>query len=920
MLAMVLAVCGWTTALNLGIHLWLGRAPGPAKSQDGGAATSGDTQSRRDAESLAHGADTERPEDRPPGSRSRRLTSPADLAPTLRRAESNDATTPAVADSDLPPELIAEVSRPPRSHALDEPVIQQAQFDSSDVPNDRSVQEPTRRASAPAMSGAAPMASGARNGRRRPLQVIATDPPLLVLSETQPPAQDDGPKQEPEKAFEQTPRQEPAKNGAANVQDPMGSDSSVSAPSSLLGQLGRAQERATQSAAPAASGVDASSQTSAIDTTQLARQSNSAGSISGVRRSPVSVQPVVRGYQQQQIYGQYQGAHFVPVRYDFDSILSNVDPGLIDNLIIISGPYGVKYGPGLAFIDVVAAPTPRSDCIEWHSRTNLLYQTNGNQLYGRETISGGGPDYGMRVSYGHKIGNDYEAGNDNMIPASYSVRDVDIAVGLDLSENSSLEIEYLSQDLNDTEYAGLIFDADFRKTDGWFLRYTCKDELSCAQWQVDAWINRTHFQGDNLNPSKQFFYRNNIYFSARGTSFFPDVAFVGYTEAEVTNAGFRIAPTWGEDDGVQITAGLDLHYIEYQLDELDDFTDNTLQFSLTGFDSYPVLPSKSVDPGLFVELKAPVNDQLKLAAGARVDWMHTEADGRHRVIAPDFTRPLIFGLDEMPRDTFEEFFETGLTKNDVLAAAFVSADYEVAECLDLRLGFGHGQRPPSLTERYAYFPFLTVIQDATNAPLGTPNLDPERASQFDLALIGDYDATRFRIAGFCSLVQDFISFDFFTFASAPDVPVLVFANTDATLAGFEFSAEHDLACQWTTFANVSLVDGRDRRRDRPLPSISPFESRLGIRWHDPENKHYGVEFSARIVENQDRLATELGEGPTPGFTVYDLKAYWQVNDQLRLTAGIDNLTNKNYLEHLSVHDPRVLEPGFNLYTAIQLDY
>jgi len=34
----------------------------------------------------------------------------------------------------------------------------------------------------------------------------------------------------------------------------------------------------------------------------------------------------------------YQGANFLPVRYDLDSMLSSIDPGLLDNLIIIPGP------------------------------------------------------------------------------------------------------------------------------------------------------------------------------------------------------------------------------------------------------------------------------------------------------------------------------------------------------------------------------------------------------------------------------------------------------------------------------------------------------------------------------------------------------------------------------------------------------
>jgi len=39
-----------------------------------------------------------------------------------------------------------------------------------------------------------------------------------------------------------------------------------------------------------------------------------------------------------------------------------------------------------------------------------------------------------------------------------------------------------------------------------------------------------------------------------------------------------------------------------------------------------------------------------------------------------------------------------------------------------------------------------------------------------------------------------------------------------------------------------------------------------------------------------------------------------------VTAGIDNLGDKNYLEHLSVGLPGVLEPGISFYVATQFDY
>ncbi|MFN0016996.1 MAG: TonB-dependent receptor [Pirellulaceae bacterium] len=698
-----------------------------------------------------------------------------------------------------------------------------------------------------------------------------------------------------------------------------GADSPITAPSSLLSQLSRAQERAAQSAAPSTSAIDVREQSSAIEVTQYVKQSSAATSISGVRRSPLSIQPVIRGYSQSQIYGQFQGGQFVPARIDFDSMLGSIDPGIIDNMIIVPGPYGLKYGPGLAYIDIVATPTPRYDVAEFHSRTNILTQSNGGQFYIREAVTGGGPDYGLRVSVGQKVGSDYRGGDNSLIPASYNARDVDIAWGRDIGENSQFEIEFLTQDLVDTEFAGLVFDANFRKTDALFLTFNFDDPYT-ANWLFQAWINRTVYSGDNLRPSKQIFYRNSFIFNSQGATTYPPASFTGFTNGDVTNAGFRLAPTWGEEGEEQFTFGVDFHYVGGGIDEFDLFQDKTLQISTTGYDNFPVPPATQYDPGFFMEWKKPINDDLTVAAGARYDLVTSDADGTHRAVAPDGTVPPIIGLNSQIYGSYEELMGTPFFGRRSLLAAYVSADMKLNEDLNLRAGFGHGERAPNATELYAYLPFLTVLQTPENAPLGNSLLKAEKASQFDLSLQGNYETVRYQVSGFASMIHDYITQDYYSFPTSPTVRTFRYFNTEAVLAGFEAAGEKDVTENLSGFFNMSYVYGQDIIRDQPLASIFPFQSRFGIRIHDPERQYLGLEFSARLVAPQNRVYATLLEPTTPGFSTFDLRAYWQANENLRLTGGVENFTNTAYIEHLNVHNPPVLEPGANIYVAVQTTY
>ena len=253
-------------------------------------------------------------------------------------------------------------------------------------------------------------------------------------------------------------------------------------------------------------------------------------------------------------------------------------------------------------------------------------------------------------------------------------------------------------------------------------------------------------------------------------------------------------------------------------------------------------------------------------------------------------------------------------------SGFLTADQELDEHRELRLGFGHGQRPPSLTERYAYVPFLTVLQYAQNAPFGNPDLKPEQASQFDVALTGNYDDVRYRGAAFATLVDNFISYRYRPAPTNPAAEYLTFMNITAFLTGFELAGDFDLNEWWSPFADLSYLYGNNLDADEPLAGIYPLKSRVGLRFHEPESNRYGLELSVRMVGEQSRVARSLFEPTTPGFTVFQVRGHWQVTDRLLCTSGIENLTGRNYIEPFSVHVPPVFEPGFNFYLSMQLDY
>jgi len=55
---------------------------------------------------------------------------------------------------------------------------------------------------------------------------------------------------------------------------------------------------------------------------------------------------------------------------------------------------------------------------------------------------------------------------------------------------------------------------------------------------------------------------------------------------------------------------------------------------------------------------------------------------------------------------------------------------------------------------------------------------------------------------------------------------------------------------------------------------------------------------ARVVTGQESVAVSLNEVTTPGFTVFDIRGFWRARENWLLTAGVENVGDIQYGEHL----------------------
>ncbi len=659
------------------------------------------------------------------------------------------------------------------------------------------------------------------------------------------------------------------------------------------------------------------------------------------RRTPIVNDPRVRGSRIGQLAA--SGSYWVPAREDLDTMLSKIDARAIDTITTIRGPYSAQYGPGFDFIDVQLLPAPRyasGNFVE--GMTSADYQTNGQQFYGRQVISGGNARQGYRVGYGHRTGNDYQSGDGTDIPSSYKSRDLEVAYGLDLTNDRHVNVSYLRLDQTDVEFPGYAFDIDYLVTDAVDLDYVIEDQLAFDRLALDLWYNRTRFNGDAQRDGKR-----------RQFPIFNFFNLTAFTDVDSTSTGYRLASTWGDDDSANLTAGTDFRYLRQELNEI-----SSGRIGLTIFNdaNSPVPKSQSPNPGLFTELQVPLDERWTVTAGARADYVAPS------VIADPASLQAL-GLQQPQSSLAEILGSDDFDQEFGLWAAYLSGAYEIDPHWTATIASGHAEQAPTMTELYAAQTFMFVLQNGQNTVTGDPRLDAQRLWQVDIGLQCEYDRFRAGANGFHAWIHDYITFENMSIFHGPpagqvEQENLKYVNTDlATLTGAELFMEYDWTPRLTPFATLSYVEGRDRTRngdfatrentsvqaservyglargtfsgiagaaEEPLPSIVPLESRLGIRWHQPcPQPRWELEFQARVVAGQDRVATSLLESPTSGFTTFDLRGRWRASQRLLLLAGVENLADKQYREHLDFRSPSgisVFQPGISFYSGAELTY
>lgn len=319
--------------------------------------------------------------------------------------------------------------------------------------------------------------------------------------------------------------------------------------------------------------------------------------------------------------------------------------------------------------------------------------------------------------------------------------------------------------------------------------------------------------------------------------------------------------------------------------------------------------------GLFIEGEQLLGDRSRLLFGGRLDRFTAQADKAD-------VKPA--GMNRSPNQLFDDYY--GLQAEDWSASepsGLVRFEHFLKPGLTLFTSLSRSARAPDTTERYLGSNNLA----APKRWVGNPQLDPAKHYQLDLGLASPGPSATWSVTGFIDDVDDFILRDR---AHGQDGILrndnaTIYRNVEARLVGLELEGSYEPSERWLISGVASGVRGENRSDERPIAQIPPLQGWLQL---DYGSERWGTMGLFRWAASQTRVdddpLTGSGQdlGETAGYGVLDLSGRYRILQSLSLIAGVDNVFDRTYANHLNrgnLFDPdpvRINEPGRTFWVRL----
>ena len=598
-----------------------------------------------------------------------------------------------------------------------------------------------------------------------------------------------------------------------------------------------------------------------------------------------------------------------------DPPLHYVPKSLLESIEVERGIAPVSSGSGIGGYvkaNTKSSKFTNSDKYEFHGSTDVSAHSvdSGYNLGG--ILSYSNNKHRFHFLGARDNGNDLDFGNGEISGTEYERDNYGIGYGFK-QDQQELALNFRHQDTGRSGTPALPLDIAFLNTELFNAKYNTK----WNQLAIETSINYTDVahQMDNytLRPAPDFFT------PGPGT----DRRFVN---ADADSLVYAIKGTLPFVRG-EISFGFDSSLNKHNATVFDP---DQSSFFVTNFNNV-----HNDTYSFFLETKQKMNPRLNLELGIRYTRVDMDADKVAAAVTPAGTAGPTAALSTA-------FNASDRSQSDNNVDWVAELNYAMTDHLDVELGVARKNRSPYYLERYLWIPLeVNAGLGDGNSYVGDVNLNPEVSHQVELGLNFHHHHYYFSPRVFYRSVDDFIQGTASTNAAVitvaklnSETSPLVFTNVDAELYGADADWGYTFNQQWKLDGVISYVRGKRRDINDDLYRISPLNSSIAL---THERESWSATIEGVFVARQDAISNTIvtsesrtSNSDTPGYMLMNISGKWKPTHGLTLNAGIGNVLDKNYTNHLSGFNrnsgsdvpvgSRLPGAGRNVFTTISYEW
>jgi len=157
-----------------------------------------------------------------------------------------------------------------------------------------------------------------------------------------------------------------------------------------------------------------------------------------------------------------------------------------------------------------------------------------------------------------------------------------------------------------------------------------------------------------------------------------------------------------------------------------------------------------------------------------------------------------------------------------------------------------------------------------------------------------------------------------------DPTPLRFGNVDARMYGFDASYGVQFSDRWRIEGALTMVRGERRDIEDDLYRITPDRLSMSLIY---DRSVWSLSVETVLTNSQSKVSQSNNEQETSGHGIVNLYANWQPSNQVSVFAGLENLLDKGFANHLNGYNrigesdiaigERLPDAGRNLFLRVQ---